>query len=128
MDSLSILVDEDAEEFATMMVTGLRDAGYDASYARDANSVSKLLSERSFDLVITDIIMPGKDGFEVIDLRRRLNPNAKIFAMSGGGKLYSAHACLQAAENAGIDAVLLKPFSLEALTKKIEETFPARRA
>ncbi len=126
MESLSILVVEDAEPFAEALLSGLTEAGYRVKIARNGDDARSFLLERPVDLVITDIIMPDGDGFEVIDTTRRLAPNAKIFAMSGGGKLYSAAACLQAAESNGIEAVFMKPFSLAALFARIEQVFPGR--
>lgn len=126
MESLSILIVEDAEPFADALRSGLTDLGYRVTIAATGDDARARLLERPFDLVITDIIMPDGDGFEVIETTRRLAPAAKIFAMSGGGKLYSAAACLQAAESNGIDAVFLKPFSLASLFGRIEELFPGR--
>ena len=123
MESRSILVVEDAEAFASALTAALTDAGHRVTYARNGAEADAALAAQPFDLVITDIIMPGQDGFEVIEHVRRIQPAARIFAMSGGGKLYSAHACLEAAEGSGIDAVFLKPFSFETLLARMRTLF-----
>jgi CheY-like chemotaxis protein len=127
MGSLSILVVEDVEAFAGVLLTGLSDAGHRVVHASDGSQAANLMSRERFDLVITDIIMPEADGFDVIDTTRKLQPHARVFAMSGGGKLYSAHACLEAAETSNVDAILLKPFTLEDLNERIERLFPTPR-
>jgi len=124
MKSLSILVVDDVEAFAHLLAEGLRQEGHSVTCAEDGRIAATLLGERTFDLVVTDIIMPVSDGFELIDEVRKVQPKARIFAMSGGGNLYSAGACLEAAEQSGVDAVLRKPFGPQALNEAMVRVFP----
>jgi len=59
--------------------------GFNALIANDGELGMKLFNENQVDLVITDIIMPGKDGFETIIELKRTCPDIKVIAMSGGG-------------------------------------------
>lgn len=63
----------------------------------------------SFDLVITDIIMPDQEGIETILKIRRLQPDQKIIAMSGGGRTKTVEF-LELAKEIGVNRTLKKPF------------------
>ena len=72
------------------------------------------------DLLITDIIMPKKEGLQVLMELRKVQPPVKIIAISGGGRKSSADY-LQIAKLMGAGRVLAKPFSNEELVAAIEE-------
>lgn len=123
MKPLSILLVDDAQDFAEILVWHLRQLGHQVTYAANGRDGAAALEQAGFDLVVTDMIMPVSDGFEMMAAVRRLQPQARILAISGGGALYTAQACLQAADTHGADAVLLKPFGPDALTREIERLF-----
>jgi CheY-like chemotaxis protein len=125
MPSLSILVVDDNEAFATLLTQGLRDMGHRVVASPNGQAAGEELGRQRFDVVVTDIIMPVSDGFELIDRIKREQPEARIVAMSGGGNLYSAGACLDAAEHSGVHAVLHKPFNAQALAATLQKLFPA---
>jgi DNA-binding response OmpR family regulator len=68
----------------------------------------ELAAASDFDLVITDIVMPGTEGLETIKQIRRHKPGIKILAVSGGGS--SKGDYLHYAERLGANAALAKPF------------------
>lgn len=70
------------------------------------------------DLVITDLIMPNREGIETIREIRRMRPDAKIIAMSGSVKLIGG-IYLDAAKKLGADEVLVKPFSRALLASTV---------
>ena len=70
----------------------------------------KLSCKGPFDLVITDLIMPEKEGLETIMALRRQSPTTKIIAMSGGGR-NSGKDYLAIARLLGAQRTLAKPFS-----------------
>jgi two-component system, chemotaxis family, chemotaxis protein CheY len=123
MAPLSILVVDDVEAFARLIADTLRQAGHAVTCANNGRDAVVLLPKLRFDLVITDIIMPSGDGFELIDEVKRLQPEARILAISGGGKLYSAEACLQSAEQSGTSGILLKPFGPAELLDTVQRLF-----
>jgi DNA-binding response OmpR family regulator len=104
-----ILVIED--DAPMRMLTGefLRRAGHTIREACNGREGIELASRETFDLVLTDIIMPEKEGIEVIMDLRRQQPGLRIIAMSGGGRL-SADDCLKLAQKLGAKATLNKPF------------------
>jgi CheY-like chemotaxis protein len=123
MNPLSILVVDDVEAFARLLADGLRESGHAVACASDGKDAAAMLGRVKFDLVITDIIMPAADGYELIDQVRKIQPQVRIIAMSGGGKLYDPGAVLGAAQQSGADAVLQKPFGPDVLKREIERLF-----
>ena len=71
------------------------------------------------DMVITDMIMPQKEGIETIIEIKRNHPDMKVIAVSGGGRIKKVDI-LEIARRAGADAAIVKPFSLADLQKTIE--------
>jgi YesN/AraC family two-component response regulator len=101
--------------------------GHDVVYAANGKDGAAFLKKVRFDLVVTDIIMPEMDGLELIEIVKKVQPEARILAISGGGKLYTAQACLEAVEKGGADAVLLKPFGPEILMRTLEQMFSVNK-
>jgi len=109
-----ILVIDDEELVRYSLKRVLEGAGFDVAEAGDGDQGLKAVEAQSFDLVITDIIMPNKEGIEtVIDLKR-LRPDLKVVAMSGGGRTRNLDY-LNVAREFGADEVLAKPFSEDEL-------------
>lgn len=106
MASILILDDEDAMREALRMV--LEEDGHEVNEASDGISGIELYRKRPTDVVVTDLIMPQKDGIETIrDLRREF-PRVKIIALSGRGGT-AINANLERAKRVGADLTLLKP-------------------
>ena len=84
--------------------------GFEVRGARDGTGALDLQRRHPSDLLITDLLMPNKDGLETIEDFRREFPAVRIIAMSGGGVRISGERYLTVAEVAGADAVLRKPF------------------
>ncbi len=92
--------------------------------ARDGKEGLTLFPQTNPDLLIPDIVMPEKEGVEVLlELRQKLPP-VKIIVMSGGG-LGNAETYLQAAKLMGAGKVFKKPFSNEALLAAVNEVLAA---
>ena len=118
-----ILLVEDDDQLRPMLKLLLTTAGYEVWEARDGRGVGDLYEHHHPNLVITDLVMPDKDGLEVImDLRRR-DPKVRIIAMSGGGQ-GSAECYLKIARKLGAQRTLSKPFGnnefLEAVLLVVE--------
>lgn len=114
----NILVIDDDDIFRDVLVSALRQAGHTVREAGDGNEGLRLFHEQPAELVLTDIVMPEKEGLDTIrDLHREF-PAARIVAMSGGlahdPKLY-----LHMAEKFGATAVLAKPFQLTELYQTV---------
>jgi len=110
----SILIIEDNEGLRETLCQSLEDKGYIAKAVADGLEASKLLEKESFALVLTDMFMPEKDGFQVIREVRRTHPKLPIVAMSGKGIVRKGEH-LKVARIFGAQAVLMKPFSEKQL-------------
>jgi CheY-like chemotaxis protein len=115
----TILLIDDETDVRESIAKVLSREGYEVATAPNVEQGLKLLDKQHFDVLITDVIMPGIDGVQAIRLVREINPGIRIIAISGGGnfgpKSYQPQAItttayLQAATEAGADWVLTKPF------------------
>lgn len=115
-----ILVIEDDKSFRNVLVQMLDKAGYEVSQAGDGNQALEICREVQPDVVLTDIIMPDKEGLETIQDLLTLCPNMKIIAMSGGGRV-GPDSYLPLAKKLGARATLQKPFMRDDLLSAIAE-------
>lgn len=116
-----ILVIDDNEDLCVAMQGVLEVAGFAAAYEVDGDRGLERLQEEGFDVVITDIFMPGREGLETIRLLRQKFPGVKIIAMSGGGDLGIGGEYLQIAGHLGAGKTLRKPFGSDVLLSAIRE-------
>ncbi len=114
-----LIIDDDAS-MRTMLRETLSLNGYEVDTAEDGRKAKELYDKNDYKAVITDIIMPEQDGFEVIlDFRSR-NQTNRLIAISGGGRT-SADDYLLTAEHFGVAAIFTKPINRKALLAKIAE-------
>ncbi|HXP75916.1 MAG TPA: response regulator [Stellaceae bacterium] len=114
-----LLIDDDIAVLRTLEIV-LSDRGYDILTAKDGVEGLRVFRSARPDLVITDLIMPEKEGIETIVEMRRERPEAKIIAISGGGRTHNI-GFLDIAATLGASAVLAKPFTPDQLAQKIDE-------
>ncbi len=115
-----ILVIEDEAQMRKLLRQVLEDAGYEVEDAPDGLEGIRLYRENPADLIITDMIMPKKEGMEtILDLKLEF-PNVKIIAISGGGRI-GAETYLQIAEGFGAERVFMKPFNIKELLTAVNE-------
>ena len=98
-------------------------AGHEVTTAPDGKQAMRLVQTQAFELVITDLVMPEKEGIEIIRELRQSHPALKIIAMSGGGR-GDAKDYLAIAKALGASQVLAKPFSGEELLQAVNSTLP----
>jgi CheY-like chemotaxis protein len=115
-----VLVVDDNKDMRESTRSLLQLIGYDAEVASDGQQAMDIQRLRPAQILLTDIFMPGKDGFETIEAFRRQWPEVKIVAMSGGGEV-TTRDYLSLAPEAGADATLRKPFSLELLQQVLQD-------
>lgn len=82
-----ILVVDDDTQVQTMFKQMLEMAGYQVSTAENGREGEKLYRAHRHDVVIIDIIMPDQEGLETIRALRRFDPDCRIIAVSGGGRI-----------------------------------------
>jgi DNA-binding NtrC family response regulator len=111
-----ILLVDDEPHLREGIAIALRDTGYEVSEARDGEEACRLLeSDGVFDLVLTDIMMPGKDGIEVLKRARQISESTLVMVMTAHGTVEGAVGAMQ---HGALDYIQ-KPFSLEALEMKV---------
>ena len=115
-----ILVIDDDEILNDMIVQLLSEAGYEVEGARDGSYGLNLLETNLFDLVITDIVMPEKEGLETIIAIHNKSKTVPIIAISGGGRL-GPKEYLQMAQHLGADYAFQKPFDNEPFLAAVRE-------
>lgn len=106
-----ILLVDDNESFRKPLGEAFRRAGYEVAEAAEGRAALRLYGQGAFDLVVTDLIMPGMEGIETILALRRLQPRVQIIAMSGGGMVES-RVPLGVAQQLGAMKTLAKPFAM----------------
>ena len=115
-----ILVIDDDELVRTTIKAALELADYEVVEAVDGQEGVNTFQTGGFDLVITDIIMPEKEGIETIIELRQHDPAVKIIAISGGGRT-SNQIFLDVAKKFGAVDVLAKPFTPKQLVAMIQK-------
>lgn len=114
-----ILIIDDDEQMRDLLCRTMEYAGFTADAAADGRKGLRLFEKKSYDLVITDLIMPEQEGMETITFLRKEYPNIKIIAISGGGRI-GPETYLPAAKELGADDVLAKPFSIDEITSAVK--------
>jgi DNA-binding response OmpR family regulator len=114
MAAANMLVVEDDSELLQVMTGALRAAGHNVLAAEAGEAGLQLFRAEPPDLVVCDIVMPDRDGIELIPEMKRLQPTVKLLAISGR-QMIGALDVLSLARSMGADATLAKPFSTEAL-------------
>ncbi|MBM4122398.1 MAG: response regulator [Nitrospira sp.] len=116
----TILVIDDEAPIRRMLRDLLEGAGHTVTEAADGRAAMKCLREQPSDLIITDMLMPEEDGVEVIREARRIAPETKIIAMSGGG-LKGKADFLNIARCLGAQRTIAKPFALDKFLEAVKE-------
>jgi DNA-binding response OmpR family regulator len=114
----TLLLVEDNPDIRRLVDRALKGAGYDVTSTPDGKAALRLLETTTFDIVLTDIVMPEMDGLELIRAVRKSNKATRIIGMSGGGR-GSSENYLTLAENFGAESTLQKPFTIEELLAKV---------
>lgn len=115
-----ILVVDDDPSMRFVLRRFLEREGYSIDEAKNGAEAIEKLRLCRYGLVITDLIMPEKSGFEVVREVRTMHPGAKVMAFSGGGVLGS-NSCLDVARRDGAVKTFSKPFDIADFIKAVKE-------
>jgi len=122
-----ILVIEDDGNIRNMLRLSLEALGYAVTEAGDGSQGLESYRASPADLVLTDLVMPEKEGLETIRELRKTNPQVKIIAMSGGSRS-KAGENLKMAKVFGATALISKPFEISKLAQTIADLLGERPA
>ena len=120
MPKYRILVVDDEQDIRDVTFLLLEKSGYEAICIDGAQAALDAMEKESYDLVLTDMLMPDMDGVELITEIRRRDPEQVIVAMSGGGHA-PKESYLQIAKLYGVQGVIPKPFNREKLLESLIE-------
>jgi YesN/AraC family two-component response regulator len=116
-----ILIIDDETQIRSMLRLMLERVGYEIAEAPDGIEGIRQYRENPADLIITDLIMPNKDGIGmIIDLKKEF-PKVKIIAISGGG-VNRPEGYLDGAKKLGATRTLTKPIDRDEMLKAVKET------
>lgn len=110
-----ILVVEDDKELNRTVCSFLNSNGYETTGCLNANEAYDALYEKTFDLIVSDIMMPGVDGFEFARNVRDTNPDIPILFMTARDDITSK----QRGFRIGVDDYMVKPIDLDELFLRI---------
>ena len=115
-----IIVIDDEPYILLMLKKMLENEGYSIEIANNGKEGLEQIRRNPPDLVITDIVMPEKEGLEMIREVRSRYPEMKIIAISGGGRLDSGEY-LEPARHFGAAKVLRKPFQKKDMVEAVKD-------
>jgi DNA-binding response OmpR family regulator len=115
----NILIVDDEEMARAGFRKILAREGYEIQEAQDGEEALRILRRGNVDLCVLDIIMPNKDGIEVLRELRAEDNNLPVLAISGGGHA-DLGLYLRMAKKLGVNATLAKPFGAEELLGVVE--------
>lgn len=117
--ALILLVDDDPQ-MLRLLTDIIKLDGHEPILAEDGEIALGYFEHQAPDLVITDILMPNKEGLEFISEIREMYPDLKIIAYSGGGSA-DPESYLEFASGMGANKVFSKPMPLARLREEINE-------
>jgi len=115
--AIKILVAEDEEITLDNMIDSLQDEGYDVSGTTDGAEALRRMEKAQFDVLITDVKMPGMSGEELLEKTKVLHPGTEVIIITGFGSIGSAVAAMKK----GAFDYITKPFDLDELTLRVRK-------
>ena len=116
----SILIVDDESEIAEFLAMGFEGYNFEATVANSVADAEAKIIERKFDIILSDIRMPQKDGVELLKWVRKRDKVYPIMLMMTGYSVYAEEEMIAL----GASAVITKPLSLESLIEIIDKFVP----
>jgi CheY-like chemotaxis protein len=121
----SVLVIDDEEIIRQTVYDVLTKSGCEVETARDGVRALAMIHARSYDLVISDIRMPGKSGYDIFAAVKEVRPGCPVIFMTGFG--YDPNHTIIRASKEGLSAVLYKPFKVDQLLADVRAAVSAKQ-
>jgi len=112
-----ILVIDDERLIREAVEVMLSHDGHSSDLAEDGAVATDMFYKNNYDLVISDVFMPVKGGFETLLDIKRINKSMKVLIMSGGSEDIEKTMYLEKIKKLGADAVIAKPFTHSELSE-----------
>jgi len=113
---MCVLLADDEKTIQVTLGDALEDEGHDVTVAKDGLEARRCIEERTFDVVITDLKMPGMPGMEVLRLVKSRSPETEVIVMTGYGTIETAVDAMKS----GAYEYILKPFPNETVVLLLE--------
>lgn len=123
MENYRILVIDDEPEILSVMVDTLGQEGYSLQSTSDSREAVKLLETTTFDVIVSDIMMPNLTGLQLLEAAKRQNPNVQVVLVTG----YSTREVALEALKKGASGFLEKPFETKQLVAAVREALWRQR-
>jgi len=120
---IRVLVVDDDEPHAAAVAESLERVGYDCVIATSGAQGLRLIEEQVFDIIITDLIMDGVGGLEVLAKAKRELPDAEVVILTGHSTIKTAVTAMQA----GASTYLTKPLDINELRTKADKASQSQR-
>ena len=127
MNPLSVLIADDEEAIRHLLEEWLKPLGHVVAGAANGTEAIKLLNHVHFDLVVTDMLMPEGGGVKLIEELKKIQPDASILVISGGGRYLDYDNSLGISPGLGADAAILKPFSRDKFLEAVGLALAAKK-
>ena len=118
----SILVVDDEKAIQEILAFTLTAEGYEVATVGSGEEALTRVEQQDFDVILTDIVMPGVDGLEVLERSRLLNPRASVIVMTAYAALETAISALRG----GACDFLEKPFEIDDLKQRVRRLLQFR--
>ncbi len=118
MTTIRILLAEDDDAMRSYLARALERSGYAVAVADSGESALDLLASGTFDLLLTDIVMPGMDGIALAQRAQAIDPAPKVMFITG-----FAAVALEANDAMPEAKLLSKPFHLKDLVRHVDDLF-----
>ena len=120
----SILVAEDDQAVRDFVSRALAYYGHTVTTVPDGSAALAALSERRFDLMLTDIVMPGIDGVALAAQANKADPDMPVLMMTG----FASEGQRARSGSGPVERVISKPFSLKEICAAVDEALAGRRS
>lgn len=124
IEGRTVLVVDDEEIIRTTVRDVLAKHGAEVDVAREGNEAVAMVKQRAYDLVVSDIRMPGLNGYEIFRAIKELRPECPVMFMTGFG--YDPNHTIIRAQPEGLAAVLYKPFKVDELLAEVRTALVPR--
>ena len=121
---MNVLVVDDEAVIREGLTRILEGGGLAVETAKNGHAAIELLQQKEFDLIITDLKMPGMDGFEVLNAVKILQPDTPVIMITGYATVETAVEAMKC----GTVDYLVKPFSPEQILEKVHHALDKRHA
>jgi CheY-like chemotaxis protein len=119
LDGKHVLVADDEPVIRQTLNDVLSSLGCNVDTAKDGEEACSLVAQRTYDLIISDVKMPNKNGYAIFAMAKDKDPNTPVIFMTGFG--YDPNHSIIRARRQGLQAVLFKPFKVDELLEAVRE-------